>query len=41
MPRAKEGVQEYLDLVKEAISLEKDWKVMDKVFLGFSASPSS
>lgn len=35
MPRAKEGVQEYLDLVKEAISLEKDWKVMDKVFLGF------
>lgn len=35
MPRSKEGVQEYLDLVKGAISLEKDWKVMDKVFLGF------
>lgn len=35
MPRAKEGVQEYLDHVEEAISLEKDWKVMDKVFLGF------
>ncbi len=34
MPRHKEGVHEYLDLVKEAIS-ETNWKIPDKVFLGF------
>lgn len=35
MPRTQEGVQEYLNLVDEAISHETDWKVMDKIFLGF------
>jgi superfamily I DNA and/or RNA helicase len=35
MPRTQEGVQEYLDLVEEAISHESDWKVLDKIFLGF------
>lgn len=34
MPRTKEGVQEYLDQVEEATS-ETDWKIMDKIFLGF------
>lgn len=35
MPRTKEGVQEYLDMVKEAISFEDDWEIMDDIFLGF------
>lgn len=35
MPRSKEGVKEYLDLVRKAISHEKNWKIQDKIFLGF------
>ncbi len=35
MLRNKEGVQEYLDLVKDAISHKKGWKVQDSIFLGF------
>ena len=35
MPRTQEGVDEYLDQVKESISHEKGWEVKNKVYLGF------
>jgi superfamily I DNA and/or RNA helicase/very-short-patch-repair endonuclease len=35
MPRTAEGINEYLDHVREAVSHEKDWEVTDNVFLGF------
>ena len=35
MPRTQEGVDEYLDKVRESISYEKGWEVIPKVFLGF------
>lgn len=35
MPRTKEGVKEYLDDVKEAISYENRWEVVEDVYLGF------
>ncbi|MFA0847009.1 MAG: DUF3320 domain-containing protein [Methanobacterium formicicum] len=35
MPRTPEGIDEYLDQVRESVSHEKDWEVRDSVFLGF------
>ncbi|HEY0196484.1 MAG TPA: DUF4011 domain-containing protein, partial [Methanobacterium sp.] len=35
MPPTKDGVHEYLDQVREAISHETDWKILNKIFLGF------
>ena len=35
MPSTKEGVEEYLKDVKEAISYENGWKVVEDVYLGF------
>ncbi|MBI5460140.1 MAG: DUF3320 domain-containing protein [Methanobacterium sp.] len=35
MPRTQEGIDEYLDQVREAVSHEKSWEVRDKAYLGF------
>ena len=35
MPRTKEGIVEYLENVKEAISYENGWEVVEDVYLGF------
>ncbi|WP_321422966.1 DUF3320 domain-containing protein [uncultured Methanobacterium sp.] len=35
MPRTQEGVDEYLDQVRESIAHEKGWEVKDKAYLGF------
>ncbi len=35
MPRTHDGIEEYLNLVKESIAHEKEWEVTEKVFLGF------
>ena len=35
MPRTQEGVDEYLDQVRDSIAHEKGWEVKDKVYLGF------
>ncbi|NYB52664.1 MAG: DUF3320 domain-containing protein [Methanobacteriaceae archaeon] len=35
MPHTPEGVEEYLELVRESISHKSEWKVLEKIFLGF------
>jgi superfamily I DNA and/or RNA helicase len=35
MPRTKEGVTEYLDLVRKSVSLDTDWEIQNKIYLGF------
>ncbi|BDZ70059.1 hypothetical protein GCM10025861_05760 [Methanobacterium petrolearium] len=35
MPRNPEGIDEYMGLVKEAISYKGGWEVLEKTFLGF------
>lgn len=35
MPRSPEGIDEYMELVKESISYKGGWEVLEKTFLGF------
>lgn len=35
MPTSEEGVKEYLSLIRKLISSEKEWSVLEEVFLGF------
>lgn len=35
MPRTAEGIEEYLNQIKDSISHENRWEVLDKIFLGF------
>ena len=35
MPRTQEGIDEYLDQVRESVSHENGWEVLEKTYLGF------